>query len=61
MAKVATPRPGSVMNARGKPCLRAEPEDYPLYASCDHCSLSIKCADGTAEWCHIRDYRAACP
>lgn len=57
---VATPTPGSVSNVNGQPCPKAFSEDYPLYATCA-CGGKIRCADSTADWCHVRDYRATCP
>ena len=60
MTATATPAPGTVRNTAGRPCPSAHPEDYPLYASCAACGRSIRCADGSADWCHTTDHRPAC-
>lgn len=56
----ATPLRGTVRDAYGDPCLRANEDSYPLRARCERCSADIVCADGTADWVHKRSRRQAC-
>jgi hypothetical protein len=56
----ATPKPGTVIDALLRTCPRAKRESYPLSAVCKNCGRTIRCADGSAAWCHTSDYRAMC-
>lgn len=57
---VASPRPGSVRDAWGDPCLRASKDSYPLTAICAECGATIRCASGDADWAHMRTRRLFC-
>lgn len=56
----AEPKTGTVVDVNGLPCPAANASSYPLYADCVNCEHGIRCADGTAEWCHVSDYRGTC-
>ncbi len=56
----ATPsRQHAILDRHGNFCPRAIRDSYPLTGTCV-CGATIRCADGTADWCHVATRDGRC-